>query len=407
MAAGGGMVDAPLVWRIARADAPADAVPLVERKTREINEALPPGRYAVTVTHGLVTRRVDLDVAEGGPTVTRLAIDAGVLKVVATASRQGDQLAAPVMTVAVRSETDPDAATPLWIGREATAELIVPAGKYAVDVTDGMAHARAAVDVAPGSTITSELILDTGQLELSATGFAGGPPLDRVLYLVAVDDADAPQGRREVARSTAPLAGFTLQAGTYYVTARHGSSEVRERVAISSGDIVKRTLVLDVARLTVKPTLSGAAVPAALPIVTRVFEGEGSRRLVGQSTDPAPVFVLGSGGYRVEAQVGTLNIRTGQTITLAAGKDLSLDLKLEAGEISIAGLAPGQPASAVQAAIRDAKGRVVWRSRQGDSFKTIVAPGSYVLQIDSGPVRIQRSVSLKAGETRIIDIAAP
>jgi Ca-activated chloride channel family protein len=407
MAAGGAMIDTPLAWRITRADAASDAAPLVERKSREINEALPPGRYSVSVEHGLVTRRFDIDVADAGPTVQRLALDAGILTIAASASRQGDQLAAPVMTIRTVADNDKVEAAPLWIGREATADLVVPAGKFAVDVTDGMARASTMLSVSPGASIRSDLVLETGRLELTAAGFTGGPLLDRVLFLISVDDADAPQGRREIARSTAPQASFTLQAGTYYVTARHGTSEVRERVAISSGDIVKRTLSLDVARLTVKPSLTGAAVPRALPIVTRIFEVDGSKRLVGQSTADAPVFILGAGRYRIDAQVGTLNIRTTRAITLAAGKDQTAALKLEAGEIQIAGLNMRQQAATVHAAIRDTKGRVVWRSRQGDTLKTIMAPGAYVLQIDSSEGRSERPISLAAGETRVIDLSAP
>lgn len=407
MVPGGPMIDMPLAWHITKSDAAADVAPLVERKSREINEALPPGRYSVTVEHGLVTRRFDIEVADTGPTVKRLALDAGVVKIAASASRQGDRLAAPVMTIRSVADNNAIDAAPLWIGREAQAELVVPAGKFAVDVTDGMAKSGAMLDVAPGSTIRSDLVLETGRLELTATGFAGGPPLDRVLYLISVDDADAPQGRREIARSTAPDADFTLQAGTYYVTARHGSSEVRERVAISSGDIVKRTMTLDIARLNVKPTLAGAAPPQALPIVTRIFEAEGAKRLVGQSTSNIPTFVLGAGRYRIDAQLGTLNIRSTRSITLTAGKNQTVDLTLEAGAIHITGLGPEQPSVAVQAAIRDTKGRVVWRGRQGDNLKTIMAPGAYVLQIDSSKGRSERPISLEAGETRVIDMTTP
>jgi len=408
MAEGAAMIDSPIAWRIARADAPADEAPLVERSSREINETLTPGRYTVAAALGLVTRSFDIDVAAEGPTVKRLSLDAGALKVAASASRQGDKLAAPVMTVAAVRDGETQAAAPLWIGREATADLIVPAASYAVDVTDGLARSRATVAIAPGATIASELVLETGQLELTATGVAGGPPLDRVLYLIEVDDPAAPQGRREIARSTAPVATFTVQAGTYYVTARHGTSEVRERVAVSSGDIVKRTVVLDVARLTVKATLVGAVLPPALAIVTRVYEADGQKRLVGQSTEAGPTFVLGAGRYRVDAQVGTLNIRTSQTIALTAGKDAAIELKLAAGEIAVAGLGAGEGGSAsVQAAIRDAAGRVVWRSRAGGELKAVVAPGTYVLEIDTADTRIQRSVSLAPGEARVVDVASP
>jgi Ca-activated chloride channel family protein len=407
MAEGGGMIDGALDWRVTKAGGAADEPPLVERRSREINETLPPGSYAVTVTHGLISRAFTIDVADGGPTVKRVALEGGLLKVAASASRQGDKLAAPVMTVAAITDGDDKAAAPLWIGREAQTQLIVPAGKYVVDVTDGLARARNTVEIAPGGVVASDLVLETGRLELTATGVAGGAPLDRVLYLVAVDDPNAPQGRREIARSTAPAADFTLQAGTYYVTARHGTSEIRERVAISSGDFVKKTLVLDVARLIVKPTPGGAAIPSDLPVVTRVYETEGGKRLVGQSTAGEPAFVLGAGRYRVEAQAGTSNIRKSLLITLAAGKDTSIAVPLEAGEIAVGGLPVAASPASVQAAIRDTNGRIVWRSRAGSGLRAVVAPGDYVLLLDSAAGRSERSISLKAGERREVDFASP
>lgn len=407
MADGGGMIDGALDWRVTKVGAAAEEPPLVERRSREINEAVPPGSYQVTVSHGLITREFKIDVAESGPTVKRVALLGGLLKVAASASRQGDKLAAPVMTVAAISDGDDKAAAPLWIGREAQAQLIVPAGRYVVDVTDGLARARSTVDIAPGGIIASDLVLETGQLELTATGVAGGATLDRVLYLVAVDDPNAPQGRREIARSTAPIADFTLQAGTYYVTARHGTSEVRERVAISSGDVVKKTLVLDVARLIVKLTPGGAAIPSDLPVVTRVYETEGGKRLVGQSTSAEPVFVLGAGRYRVEAQAGTSNIRKSLLITLAAGKETAVAVPLDAGEIAVGGLPATASPSSVQAAIRDSGGRIVWRSRAGGSLRAVIAPGDYVLLLDSAAGRTERSFTLKAGESRLVDFAAP
>jgi Ca-activated chloride channel family protein len=291
----------------------------------------------------------------------------------------------------------------LWLGREATADLVVPSGKYIVEVADGFARTRQTVDIPAGASARTNLVLDTGRLELSATAFANGPSLDRVLYLVFADDPAAPQGRREVARSTAPVAAFTLQAGTYYVTARHGAGEHREQVAISSGDVVKRTLVLDVGKLTVKPNLTDAAAQSGRAVVTRIFEETGEKRLVGQSTAAAPVFVLGAGRYRIDAQIGMSNIRANRIVDLAPGADVSADLKLDAAAITLAGVS----GMATQAALRDRSGRVVWRSRAGDGFRTVVAPGDYLVQLDGGGAEIEKPISVKAGEKLTVDMTTP
>lgn len=399
----GGPIDAAISWRIAKDDAPADAVPLAERSNREINEALEPGQYEVAVVFGLIERRFDIEAGADGTTVKRVNLDGGRMEVTATANQQGDPLTAPVMTVASLAADGVSPASTLWLGREASASLTVPAGKYLVEVSDGLARARQTVEIAPGALRRTALILDTGRLELSATAVAGGPPLERILYLVFADDPSAPEGRREVARSTAPDAAFTLQAGTYYITARHGAGERREQVALSSGDVVKRTLVLDVGKLTVKPVLAQAVGQPTRALATRVYEAAGEKRLVGQSTAAQPVFVLSAGQYRVEAQVGMSNIRANRVVDLTAGGDVVADVKLESAAVTIEGVT----GLSTQASMRDASGRVVWRSRAGDATEAMVAPGTYVLQIEGTGAPVEKSVSVRPGEALTVDMRGP
>lgn len=400
---GGAAVDAALSWRITKAGAAPETPPLVERKSREINEPVEPGRYSVAVTYGLIQRTQDIDVGGDGPTVQRLALAGGRLEVSATANRQGDQLTAPVMTIMALPAGDASPASVLWIGREARASLVVPAGKYTIEVADGLARTTQTVEIKPGSVARADLILDTGRLELTATAFAGGPGLERVLYLISADDPSAPAGRREVARSAAPLASFILQAGTYYITARHGAGEHRDQVAISSGDVVKRTLVLGVGKLTVKPQILQITAQPDRATVTRVFEADASKRLVGQSTAPSPVFILNAGRYRVETQIGKSNIRAERIVELAAGADIASVIDLQAAAIDISGI----PGPATQAALRDNAGRVVWRSRAGHDYKAVVAPGEYLLQIDGSGVSTEKRISVKPGAAISVDAAAP
>ncbi len=171
-----GPVDTALSWRIVKAGAGPETPPLVERKSREINETLEPGRYTVSVSYGLVQRTFDIDVGSDGPTVKRINLDAGRLDVAATASRQGDQLTAPVMTVSAIGSDAKGPGNALWLGREAKAALVVPAGTYSVEVADGLARSVQTVDIAPGAAARAELVLDTGRLELTASAVQAGPP---------------------------------------------------------------------------------------------------------------------------------------------------------------------------------------------------------------------------------------
>lgn len=397
--ANGAPVDAAIEWRIMKGGSSPDTPPLVERKSREINELVEPGTYAVSLSHGLIRRDFTIEVTSDGPVVRRLDLNGGRLAINAAASRQGDKLNAPMLTVSTVGDGAPGSGSVLWLGREADAELAVPAGRYVVEVSDGLARSVETVEVAPGASARADLVLDTGRLELTATASAGGPPLDRVLYLIFADDPAAPEGRREVARSTAAVADFTLQAGTYYITARHGGAERREQVAISSGDFVKRTLSLDVGRLTVNPRLSEPAAQSTSTFVTRVYRADGNQEQVGQSTASEPSFVLGAGRYRIETQVSMTNISTSAVVELTAGGEIATPIKLDAGTMTVSGLT----GNTARAALRDESGRVVWRSRVGERLTALVAPGRYALLIDDGGAVFERPVNVEPGGTVTVD----
>jgi hypothetical protein len=88
--------------------------------------------------------------------------------------------------------------------------------------------------------------MNVGRLQL-ATSREGAAPAESVLFIVMEDDP--PRERREVARSAASQAEFVLPPGTYYVIARQGEAEARERLEIGSGDVVRRTLTAATGRL--------------------------------------------------------------------------------------------------------------------------------------------------------------
>src|SRR5262249_15875382 len=72
-------------------------------------------------------------------------------------------------------------------------------------------------------------------------GRAPGAWSSEAALLIVMED-DPPRGRREVARSAASMAEFALPPGTYYITARQGGNEARERLEMGSGDVLRRTL---------------------------------------------------------------------------------------------------------------------------------------------------------------------
>src|SRR5262249_17777897 len=147
--------------------------------------------------------------------------------------------------------------------------------------------------------------LASGRLELTAargTASAPGEAVNEdVTFILYQDDPDAPQGRREVVRSAAAAPTFMLPAGTYYVTARTPTSEVREQLASGAGDTVRRTLPLSRARLKLGATLGGQPATAANPVTFRVVRLGTEPQEVFRTTAAEPELDLAAGRYRLEA----------------------------------------------------------------------------------------------------------
>src|SRR5262249_50783459 len=152
-------------------------------------------------------------------------LNAGVLRMLARTAKDGAPLPNSVFTIAVAGDDGKPKGAPLWIGREAQPEVVLPAGNYQVTVENGLARQQQVVKIAPATGTTFDAIRGTGRLELSAGRGADGaePVTEGVTFAVYEDDPDAPGGRREVIRSGAASPAFTLPAGTYYVIARTSS----------------------------------------------------------------------------------------------------------------------------------------------------------------------------------------
>jgi hypothetical protein len=131
--------------------------------------------------------------------------------------------------------------------KAAEATALLPPGSYRVSAELGLVRAEQAVSVVEGRQAPVDIAMNAGRLQLTATGRDGAAPPESALFIVMEDDP--PRDRREVARSAASQAEFVLPPGTYYVVARQGDAEARERLEIGSGDVVRRTLSAATGRL--------------------------------------------------------------------------------------------------------------------------------------------------------------
>ena len=379
-------------------------------EARALNPHVPakPGHYVVEVRDGAVAGRQEIDV-DNRPTGVNVVLNAGTLQVRAQAQKSAAPLGDALIWVSEAGEaTDGrrESPPPLAMFRGGEGLLLLPAGRYLVHVEQGLVRAERSVIVPPGSAGRIDIPLNAARLLLSAAGQDVAGSGEVVVFSVVEDDPDAPKGRREVVRSTGRQADFVVPPGTYYVVARAGSVEARERLAVGPGDVVRRTLNLAAGRLALATKVAGVGWGAEDLVSYRVERLDSPTPEAIVTSRPAPVLWLMSGRYRVVGRLGTINARAVRDVEVRAGQAQQLLLEPPAAALKLRLIAGATPVLAdVLWDIREEAGAAVWSTGQPEPSLVLQA-GRYVVRAETREKRIERTVELRAGESRILEMAA-
>jgi Ca-activated chloride channel homolog len=401
-------VDLPVHWTVTSEAEPREVV--FSGRAASPHVSLAPGRYAVEARDGAVSASATAVVGNDGPTVAEVVLNAGILRVRAQVQKSGVSLPDAVITIseAAPGEGRKDASlgAPVAVFKGSDGIATLPAGRYLVRVEQGLVRADRSVVVPAGSQGVVDVPLNAARLQLSAAGKEVGEAGEALIFSVAEDDADAPSGRREVARSAARQADFVLAPGTYYVIARLGMIEARESLAVGPGDVVKRTLSVAAGRLalTTKPIGPGASL--AEPVAYRVERLDGPPQDAITTSRPAPVLLLLGGRYRVEGRYGVINARVVREIEVKAGQTQQLALEHQVANLKLRLMGSGgAPVADVFWDVKDEKGATVWTTGQSEPSAVLQA-GRYRVRAESRDKRYERAVELRAGDARVIELAA-
>ena len=399
-------LDSPVHWRIAKSG--ADGALIRDTRAAALYEKLEPGTYDIEAQLGLAKARQTVEVVADTAMQVRINLNGGVLKMQARSTNSAPPLPSPIFTVTPANADVADTSAPLWVGRDTYPEIVLPSGDYNVTAQNGIARQQSKLTIAAATGTSFNSMLQSGSLELSATRGAaagqGDPVTEGVTFILSQDDPDAPNGRREVARSAAAAPTFMLPAGTYYVNARTPSAEVREQIAIGAGDIVKRAVPLSLAHVKLAATLGGKPAPESSAITYRVIRLDGESREIARTIAKVPEFDLSAGRYRLEAALGASNVIAATEIALAAGQAQDITLPLEGGSVTLKRDAGGAATGDVYWEVRDEKQRTVLRSSQAQPT-AVLAPGRYVVSAETSDQPLRNTIEIKPNEHRIFDFS--
>jgi len=394
LAEGGTLLDVPVSWKIFKS---GDTTSLGESQGSGISAKLPAGSYDVEAKLGSLSARQQVTIEAGSAQSIIVPLNGGHLNIRAAAIKGGEASPTAILTV-VSGDTS------VAIARNGAADLYLPPAAYTVNVSDGVARTSRSVTLAAGEDKPVAIGLGTGRLELSATTGDAAKPMEDILYTIFEDDPESPDGRREVALSRAPDASFTLPAGTYYVSARSGAADVRERIAVGVGEVVKRTLTLALAPLKISTIVAGAPAKAKQGILYRVDRLDGDKARVARALGPTFDLNLPAGRYKVTASIASGDLAASREVTLEAGKPAAVQLEIQGGEVTFRP-PPGEASATgdIYWEVIDAKGVPLWRA-MGVEAKALLAPGHYTVRLEARSKHNTAAFDVRAGENQQIEI---
>ena len=378
-----------LEWTVT-AEARPD-VPIFGARAANPTVPVPPGRYVVEVRDGPLSVKQAAEVRDNRPATVTMVLNAGMARIRVPTRKTGEVLADALITV-----TDANGALML-ASRTGETTALLPAGRHIVRAELGLVRAEQTVTIIAGRLIAVDMSLNAARLQLTTAGGLQAP-----VFSVFEDDPDAPGGRREVARSAAQPAEFVLPPGTYYVVARQGAVEARERLAVGPGDVVRRTLAVAAGSLALStklPALGGGADAYTSYTVTRL---DNTAQEAVTTSRPTPTLLLPSGRYRVEGRYGLMNVKAVRDIEIKSGQTQQLVIEHEAAAVRLRIVGSGP--TDVSWVIRDQTGKPVWTGAHTEAVANLQA-GRYVVGAETRNKRDERSVELRAGEAKLLEFS--
>lgn len=221
-------------------------------------------------------------------------------------------------------------------------------------------------------------------------------------------NADGSQGEWVRTEYGAKYAG-SIEPGDYILVAKLDYAQVSMPLTITAGEVAEPQFDLEAGYIDLSPRIAeGAEVDGGAAVLTEFSNGE-NNTFYGEAKAFVP-----AGDIKVTVTMGAATMT--DTITVAAGQNVTKDLVLGAGHANITGeFAEGQPINdstlfvEVFEAKKDIQGnRKSITSGYGPTIAVDIAPGDYVAVATYDAAKVEQPLTIKAGESTdlLIDLNA-
>lgn len=278
--------------------------------------AVPVGQLHVQVEEGVATAGTVLSVSAGAAQPVEIALDAGQLRLSASARDGGPPLDDVVFRVLEESPEAPAGVREIASSSAPSPTFVLPAGSYLVSARSGAHELRERAIVRPGEESTRTLVLASGRVRpvLNETD----PDIQKAITVTAT--RFEPTGL--ASQPLSPARAANLPPGRYRIDARIGSqnASVTREIEIRAGAEVAVPIDVPAARVELKISAGGLA---SADMVWEVADRSGA--IVWRSMLVRPRGWLAPGRYearlagRDRTRTATFEVRAGDRSVVEVG----------------------------------------------------------------------------------------
>lgn len=408
-----------VAWRIYKQgeSSKTGAPPLKRITSTSVFWKLPKGRYHIEARHQNLLAEEDVDLSADKALKRHLSFEVGVV----TANARLES-ASPVSSDIIFSLYDASSgqAGPANIiahKQEKNAIFYLPPGKYSLKARAGETQTQHDFTLKAGERLKHTLLLDAGQISLTAHLANETLALDDVQYAIY---RRGESKDREFVRTLDPNPELVLPAGDYIVLARQGAASHYTRLKVQAGESKAVTLTLNAGILKLSSNLDEGSsdqqaqiaytIKAVGPVGPKTVKLSVANKLVeiDQSLPTRSFrnrFVLPAGEYVVQALYGNSNAQATAHVQVKAGEESSHKIIMSAGRIklSLTLSAADQPLPGVFWSILDPASKQV-ASASSISPALTLSSGAYQAVADYLGESYRRDFTIENGDNKKVQV---
>lgn len=299
---------------------------------------------------------------------------------------------------------------------EGTSEsfLLAP-GRYLIKAEAGALGAETHVTITGGEALEETVLLESGQLVLTALTTAGGEIFKGVNYvwwsIYPLDETGTPT-EKYLSKAEGVVETFDLPPGRYLAKAEVGAIRVETEVIVTPGKVTEVSVPLEAGLLTLTGLSreNGEKFNGTNYLWWSVFPlndaGVPAKKYLNKAEGVVERFDLPAGDYLIKAEAGPITTETKTTVE--AGKTREVSVSLNAAWVELTALkGNGQK--------YDGKDYVWWsvypkgaekyiQKGQGVVEPMDLPAGEYRVKVEVGKATFETGLSVTAGERKQISV---